>query len=209
MKRAVFLDRDGVINTSCGVDQFGRLESPLRLEDLMIFPYVGKCVLRLNQLGFLVFIVTNQPAIAKGKMSLDELVKIHTTIRCHIYDFGGNLKKIYTCLHHPDSSQVKVKSLLRNCDCRKPKPGMLLQSKKEYDLDLQKSWMVGDSWKDIMAGQSAGCQTILVRPTEFELKHTQPDFSVYTLNEAVKIIEKQETKNVDSKRKLHRQKGKE
>lgn len=190
--RAVFLDRDGVVNTSCGVDEHGNPECPLKLEDLMIYPYVGDCVKRLNDLGFLVFIVTNQPAVAKGKMTFDDLAEIHAAIYYHIAKRGGSLRRIYSCLHHPDPLQVKAKGLLQNCACRKPKPGMLIQASAEHDVDLTQSWMIGDSWKDILAGNEVGCETILIRPTEFQVRHCLPDFAAYTLTGAVEIIENEE-----------------
>ncbi len=187
MKRAVFLDRDGVINASCGKDQFGKPDSPLNEKDLKIFPFVGKCIKTLNELGFLVFVVTNQPAVAKGKMSLDDLAQIHALIYHHIFKEGGNLKRIYTCLHHPDPCQVVFKEfLLKDCDCRKPKSGLIFQARDDYKIDLLNSWMIGDSWKDIEAGKKAGCQTIYIASNDDV--SVNANFMAKNLEEATRII---------------------
>ena len=200
MKRAVFLDRDGVINASCGTDQFGNPDSPLSEKDLKIFPYVGECIKELNELGFLVFVVTNQPAVAKGKMSLDNLAQIHALIYHHVFAKGGNLKRIYTCLHHPDPNQVVFKSLLKDCDCRKPKPGLIFQAQDDCNIDLLSSWMVGDSWKDVEAGLKAGCRTIHIASANNV--SLDANFMAKNLFEATEIIryetEKEGVRNVSA-----------
>lgn len=192
--KAVFLDRDGVINPTVGFDKFGKTESPLRLEDFQIFPWTAEAVKILNDLGFYVFVVTNQPAVAKNKTDVIELRKMHCLLDNEVKKEGGEIKKIYACLHHPDPKQVVFPDLLVDCECRKPKPGMLLQAAEEFQIDLQKSWMVGDSWKDIQAGQSAGCRTILVKnEIDNRGKTINPDFIAENLLEAAKIIEREET----------------
>lgn len=195
LKKAVFLDRDGVINPPCGLDSLGHPESPLRIEDFKIFPCVGETVKRFNDLGYLVFVVTNQPAAAKGKTTIDILAGMHTKLRFNVVEAGGNISMVYTCLHHPDEKQVVNKTLLGNCDCRKPKPGMLFQAAKDFKVNLSHSWMIGDSWKDIEAGKNAGCKTILILSDldlSEQLNNCQPDYIANDLSETVEIIRKEE-----------------
>lgn len=187
-KKAVFLDRDGVINATVGLDEAGQPESPLCLADLKIFSYAGGCVKALNGFGFSVFIVTNQPAVAKGKMTITDLADINSAIYHNIFLAGGEVVKIYSCIHHPDPNQVAVKELLKDCECRKPKPGLIFQAAKENSIDLAQSWMIGDRWKDIFAGKAAGCRTILVRPMGEEDLLSKPNFVARNLIEAVSII---------------------
>ncbi|OGI27386.1 MAG: hypothetical protein A2359_01090 [Candidatus Moranbacteria bacterium RIFOXYB1_FULL_43_19] len=178
-----------MINPPVGLDEFGGTESPLRFEDFQIFPWTAKAIKILNGFGFYVFVVTNQPAVAKEKMSLQELENMHFHLTYWVREAGGIIDKIYACLHHPDPKQVKIPALLTECDCRKPKPGMLFQAAKEFGIDLQKSWMIGDTWKDIRAGQAAGCRTILVRnETDNRGKTIKPDFEAENLLEAAEII---------------------
>jgi len=192
-RKAVFLDRDGVLNPTVGFDGSGRTESPLRLEDFQIFPWVAAAVKILNGLGFQIFVVTNQPAVAKGKLTSQDLSEMHFRLIQEVEKNGGCITKIYACIHHPDSQQVKVPELLAECACRKPKPGMLFQAANEFGIDLQKSWMIGDTWKDIEAGQAAGCQTVLVRnEIDNRGKKIKPNFTAENLLEAVKIIRREE-----------------
>lgn len=186
--KAVFLDRDGVCNLPRGTDSLGNPESPLRFQDFQLFPFVGASVREINQLGFLIFIVTNQPAVAKGKMLLLELDKMHAFLKSSVLKQGGKIQKIYQCLHHPDPQQVVDKKLLVKCSCRKPEPGMLFQAALEFQIDLKRSWMIGDSWKDVLAGEKAGCRTILISPAEENPQKCKPDFTASNLLKAVQII---------------------
>jgi histidinol-phosphate phosphatase family protein len=192
-KKAVFLDRDGVINPTVGFNGSGGTESPLCPEDFRIFPWVAEAVKLLNRLGFRIFVVTNQPTVAKGKIDSQDLDEMHFRLIREVGKNGGCIDKIYVCIHHPDPQQVKVPELLVECDCRKPKPGMLFQAANEFGIDLQKSWMIGDTWKDIEAGQAAGCRTILVRnEIDNRGKKINPNFIAENLLEAVKIIRTEE-----------------
>jgi histidinol-phosphate phosphatase family protein len=196
LSKAVFLDRDGVINPPVGLDEFGGTESPLRFEYFRIFPWTAEAVKILNDLGFYVFVVTNQPAIAKNKTDIIELRKMHCLLDYEVKMKGGEIKKIYVCLHHPDPKQVVFTDLLVDCDCRKPKPGMLFQAAREFNIDLARSWMIGDTWKDVQAGQAAGCRTILIRnEIDNAGKILNPDFTAENLLEAAKIIEREETES--------------
>lgn len=192
--RAVFLDRDGVVNPSVGLDEFGKTESPLRLEDFQIFSWTAEAIKILNDLGYYVFVATNQPAVAKGKLKSIDLEEMHSQLIYEVRRGGGCIDQIYTCLHHPDPEQVKYKNLLADCDCRKPKPGMLFRAAREHKIILRFSWIIGDTWKDIEAGQAAGCRTILVQnEIDNREKTINPDFTAENLLEAAKIIEREES----------------
>ena len=185
---AVFLDRDGVINPSIGFDQFGNSESPFTDGDFVIFPTIGSSIAILNALGYLVIIATNQPSIAKGKTTFAEIQKMHLRLISEVENQGLFISDICICPHHPDPKQVVIPELLRDCECRKPKPGMLVISAQKFDIDLQNSWMVGDSWKDVLAGMKAGCKTILVSPTAEHLSLCTPTHTAKDLTDAVEII---------------------
>lgn len=193
MKRAVFLDRDGVINPHCGLDKFNNPESPLNLADFQIFSFIGNSIRFINEMGYLVIVITNQPAVAKGKMAIAELEKMHEKLEAEAEKCGGRIEKIYSCLHHPDSDQVVIPRFLKNCQCRKPNPGMLLAAARKFKLELPDSWIIGDSWKDIVAGEKVDCKTILISPTGENLKKCKPNFTAKNLREAVKIIRKEES----------------
>lgn len=157
-QRAIFLDRDGTINKYVG---FLRDIDDFTLED-----GVTKAIRKINELGYLAIVVTNQPVIARGEVTFDELKQIHQKMQVLLGKEGAYLDGIYVCPHHPDSGfPGEIKELKIECDCRKPKPGMLLQAAKDFNIDLENSWMVGDSQNDILAGQNAGCHTCLVNNT--------------------------------------------
>jgi D,D-heptose 1,7-bisphosphate phosphatase len=193
IKSAVFLDRDGVINPMIYDPDFGLVDSPANPDQWTICPGVAESIAKLNLMGFLVVVVTNQPGIAKGKFSaglLDEMTqKMISEIKG---GGGGGLDGIYSCLHHPDAivPELKVK-----CDCRKPSPGMLLQAAKELDIDLSKSYMMGDGITDVQAGLAAGTQTFFISSRKCYIceqlanENVRPDFMVKDLPEAVQVIE--------------------
>lgn len=157
-QRAIFFDRDGTINKYVG---FLRDIDDFTLED-----GVAKAIRKINELGYLAIVVTNQPVIARGEVTFDELKQIHQKMQVLLGKEGAYLDGIYVCPHHPDSGfPGEIKELKIECDCRKPKPGMLLQAAKDFNIDLENSWMVGDSQNDILAGQNAGCHTCLVNNT--------------------------------------------
>ena len=145
MKRAIFLDRDGVINST--IIKKGKPFSPRRLEDFELVDGIKDILERFRVRGLLNIIVTNQPDIARGLMKKEELRKMHNLIRENL-----PVDDIFICPH--DDAD--------NCSCRKPKPGMLLEAAKKWDIDLSESFMIGDSWKDIEAGRNAGCTTLLI-----------------------------------------------
>ena len=151
----LFLDRDGVINR-----EVGHLS---RLDQFELLPNVAKAIELMNSYGVLVICVTNQPVIARGDLSLEGLSQIHMKMEVELGRHGAYLDDIYFCPHHPDSGfKGEVRELKVLCDCRKPKPGMILKALHEYNIDPVNSWLIGDHPRDILAGNAAGLQTILM-----------------------------------------------
>lgn len=159
-QKAVFLDRDGTINKYVGY-----LRSP---EEFELLPGVGEAIRKINSSGYLAIVVTNQPVIARGEVTVEGLQLIHNKMETLLGKEGAYLDGIYYCPHHPDKGFAgEVVELKINCDCRKPQPGLLLHAVKDFNIDLQASWMVGDSKSDIEAGKAAGCKTALIGIGEF------------------------------------------
>lgn len=159
-QKAIFLDRDGTINKYVG---FLR-----HIDDFELLPNVGKAIKMLNSLGYLAIVVTNQPVIARGEVTREELQRIHNKMETLLGKEGAYLNAIYYCPHHPDKGyEGEIPELKIQCSCRKPKPGMLLKAAQDFNIDLQQSWMVGDSQSDIQAGVAAGCKTALIGNKSF------------------------------------------
>lgn len=154
-QKAVFLDRDGTINRYVGF---------LRdIEDMELLPGAAKAIRKINASGYLAIVVTNQPVIARGEVSPDQLTEIHHKLETLLGEEGAYLDAIYYCPHHPDKGFAGERPEYKiECGCRKPKPGMLLQAAEEFHIDLECSWMVGDSENDVKAGLAAGCKTVLL-----------------------------------------------
>ena len=145
MPRAVFLDRDGVINRAIVCD--GKPYPPENIASLEILPQVPEALALLKKAGFLLIVVTNQPDVARGKITRDDVETIHQHMASIL-----PIDAFFTC-YHDDAD---------NCQCRKPKPGALLAAADQYKIDLQNSFMVGDRWRDVEAGTQAGCRTIFI-----------------------------------------------
>lgn len=176
---AVFLDRDGTINKYQGFIK--------NIDDFELIPGVASAIKKLNKNGYLSVVVTNQPVIARGDISVDGLNEIHNKMETLLGNEGAYLDAIYYCPHHPDKGfEGEVLELKFDCDCRKPKPGMLLKAANDYNIDLEKSYMIGDSQNDILAGMNAGCKTILISDNNEDFGQ---DYTVSNLLEAVSIIE--------------------
>ena len=154
-QKAVFLDRDGTINKYVGflrnIDEFELMDG------------AAEAIKKINASGYLAIVVTNQPVIARGEVSFEELEVIHNKMETLLGKEGAYLDAIYFCPHHPHKGYEGERPELKvDCDCRKPKPGMLLKAAQDFNIDLAQSWMVGDGENDIKAGQNAGCQTALI-----------------------------------------------
>ncbi len=159
MRRAIFLDRDGVINAAIYNPVEGKLDSPYRLEEFRVLPGAARAVREINDLGFLAIVVSNQPGVAKGKCAPALLGAMDDRLKESLAKEGARLDGIYYCLHHP---QAVLPSLRAPCDCRKPKPGLLLRAAREGEIDLSCSYMIGDQQTDVEAGLAAGCRAVLV-----------------------------------------------
>jgi histidinol-phosphate phosphatase family protein len=150
VRRAVFLDRDGVINRKAPPHQY-----IVRWGEFEFLPHVVEAITDLNRRGFLVIVVSNQRGIARGVLTREKLDEIHARMSKELRGKGAVLDGIYYCPH--DYSD--------NCACRKPRPGMLFEAAKDLNIDLYQSFIVGDSEDDIAAGKAAGCRTILINPS--------------------------------------------
>jgi len=177
--KAVFLDRDGVICEN--------VEYMSRPSQLKIIPKVPEAIKLLNENGFRVVVVTNQSGIARGYLTEKDLEKIHKKMIKILDKNGAKIDSIYYCPHLPDGV---IKKYRKECNCRKPKPGMLIRAEKELSLDLKKSFMVGDSMSDIQAGKKVDCMSILISNSENkdENGEIKPDFVASNLLEAVNFI---------------------
>ncbi len=156
---AVFLDRDGVLNEGVPDPDSGALESPLRVEDVHLLPGVAAAVRRLAAAGFTLVCTSNQPAAAKGRVTVEELLAVHERVAELLARESARLDASYLCFHHPDGV---VPELSGPCPCRKPAPGMLLDAADALGLELGASWMFGDTDADVGAGAAAGCRTVLL-----------------------------------------------
>ena len=175
-QKAVFLDRDGTINKYVG---FLR-----NIDDFQLLPGVAEAVRLLNTSGYLAIVVTNQPVIARGEVTVPQLQEMHNKMETLLGAEGAYLDAIYYCPHHPDHGYPgEVEALKINCDCRKPKPGMMLRAAEEFNIDLSQSWMIGDGENDIKAGKAAGCRTVLIGTEEYN-----QDETALTLLDAVNNI---------------------
>jgi D-glycero-D-manno-heptose 1,7-bisphosphate phosphatase len=167
---AVFLDRDGTINAAVVRD--GKPYPPGSLAELVILPGADAAIAALRAAGFRTIVVTNQPDVATGKQQREVVEAINGALRSALA-----LDDVRVC-YHADAD---------GCACRKPKPGLLLEAARDWQIDLDRSFMVGDRWRDVDAGRAAGCRTILIESGYAE-KRSEPDFSVSSLAEACTII---------------------
>lgn len=172
-QRAVFIDRDGTINKYVGF--------LTDIEDFELIDGVTDAIKKINSSGYLAIVVTNQPVVARGEVSFSELDQIHNKMETLLGKEGAYLDAIYYCPHHPHKGyEGEVEELKIDCECRKPKPGMLLKAAGDFNIDLTRSWMIGDGENDIKAGNTAGCRTILIGDSNFG-----QDISAQNLYDAV------------------------
>lgn len=165
MKPCVFFDRDGIVNTTPPPEMY----YVLRPEDFHVEPGFLEALRVVNERGYASVVVTNQKCVARGLITMEGLNVIHDVLRSAVADVGLLLTDILVCPHGDDM-----------CDCRKPKPGMLLEAAERHQLDLAASWMVGDSERDITAGRAAGCRTVRVSP---EAQGTAADFALPAMDD--------------------------
>ncbi|MBN2251900.1 MAG: D-glycero-beta-D-manno-heptose 1,7-bisphosphate 7-phosphatase [Candidatus Altiarchaeota archaeon] len=173
MNKAVFLDRDGTINKEVNYLR--------RAAEFEFLPKAVDALRRLSGTDYKIIVVTNQSGVARGYLDENELKAIHEKMECILHGRGARIDRIYCCIHHPDG----------NCLCRKPDTGLIMGARREFNLSLRDSYMVGDSTRDIQTGINAGCKTILVktgyagRDGEYGVR---PDYEASDLFDAVNII---------------------
>lgn len=174
--RAVFLDRDGTMAKDVHYCR--------RPEDFRLFPNTAKAIKLLSEHGFKVIVITNQSGIARGYFTEEALAQIHEKMKAELAKEGAWIDGIYYCPHHPDD----------NCNCRKPKPKLVLQAAKEHDIDLKHSFVVGDLSLDIDMGKAVGCKTILLLDSPQEDMNISPDYIASDLLEATQYVLQWENK---------------
>jgi D-glycero-D-manno-heptose 1,7-bisphosphate phosphatase len=200
MTEAVFLDRDGVINQLVFYPDLGLIDSPLNPGEFKLIQGAAEAIKTFNRLGLKVIVVSNQPGIAKGKMSEELFDEIRQKMKSLLAKNGAHLDGEYYCLHHPDAKRVEFKV---KCHCRKPEPGLILKSASDLGLKTSKSYMIGDGLTDIKAGQAVGCKSILIGALKCDLCRlmetmaVKPDVITSSLLNASKIIEKQMTETTE------------
>ena len=179
---AIFFDRDGTL-----INDPGYLNHP---DQVQLLEGAADAVRELRDLSYKTVVVSNQSAVARGIVTEEMLEKIHGRLRELLGAKGASLDKVYYCPYHPDGV---IDQYRKDSDWRKPKPGMLLAAAKEMDIDLARSWMIGDSERDVEAGRSAGCKTILISPNRSEFGYapkSRPDHIAVNMREAINIVKK-------------------
>ena len=195
-RKAVFLDRDGVINALVYHQEQGIIDSPFTVAQFGLLPHAGEAVKKLREMGYKIVLVSNQPGIAKGHLTGEVFEKIREKMENELARDNAFLDAQYYCFHHPEAV---LENMRVACDCRKPDPGLLLKAAEEMHVDLSRSWMIGDGLTDIKAGKSAGTRTILIGKMKCELCHylqedgSGPQAVCSDLLEAVRVIESAES----------------
>jgi D-glycero-D-manno-heptose 1,7-bisphosphate phosphatase len=188
-RRAVFMDRDGTIS-----EEIGYVNHPARYR---VFPYASEAVRLLNQSDYLAILVTNQAGVARGYFTEDVIKAVHARLEQELEEGGAHLDAIFYCAHHPSIGEHPYRF---DCDCRKPKPGLVTRAAEHFDIDLTKSWMIGDRYSDIELARNAGLRAAFVLSGyglgEWEYQRgawkTEPDLVAKDLLEAVQLIVKKE-----------------
>jgi D-glycero-D-manno-heptose 1,7-bisphosphate phosphatase len=187
MGEAVFLDRDGVLNKLVLNPATSEYEPPHSMGDMRLFPYVIEYLGKIQDAGYDLFLVSNQPDYAKGKTTIETLAKVHNKFDQLLTSQGIYFREYYYCYHHPQGIKSEYSY---ECMCRKPKPFFLFKAEEDYHVDLGNSWMIGDRDTDIECGKAAGTKTILIEEKLSVNKcgKNQPDFTAENIKEAVNII---------------------
>lgn len=190
MEKAIFLDRDGVINYPVLNPKTNEYEAPFYPEDYQFFPWVIESLLALQELGYKLFVISNQPDYAKGKTTLERLKAIHKKMHQMFIEKNINFSDYFYCYHHPNGI---VPEYTIKCECRKPGNLFLKIAKDRFNLDMFNSWMIGDRDSDVFCGQSSSLRTIqiLLKESEKNAGKSKPDFKVNNLLEAVETIKKE------------------
>lgn len=195
MKKVLFLDRDGVLIELVYDKTLGIVRTPLNVQELKVTPFAIEFLYETKNLGYSTFIVSNQPDIALGRISQKTFDVFHKKIISLFNTPNISIDGYYYCFHHPFARVAQYK---KNCDCRKPKPGLILRAQKEHDIDLSHSWIIGDGVNDIIAGHEAGCKTMLLTNSlesgylsiiQKQLGSIQPTNIVKTLKEAISDLQ--------------------
>lgn len=195
MNKAVFVDRDGTLNEMVYDENHGTLDSPRKPEEVRLMAEAADFLKTIKKSGYLVIVVTNQPSIARGTLSLNALKAINEKLASLLAAEKAAWDDLRFCPHFP-GAVIKKNEYTITCECRKPKPGMLLAAAQEFNIDLPASWMVGDGLNDVQAGKAAGCRSILVTRLKleqverfFSLENCRPERIAGNLMEAAEIIQ--------------------
>lgn len=171
------------------------VDSPANPDEFQLLPGVGEAIGKINAVGLLVVVVSNQPGVAKGKFTVDLLDAITQKMHQDLEAFGATVDAVFYCLHHPEAV---LDGYRMRCECRKPKPGLLLRAADELGIDVQRSYMVGDALTDVQAGTMSGCRTVWLGPGRTHMpglmdrEGIQPDHIAAGLHEAVDLILREE-----------------
>jgi len=176
-RRAVFLDRDGVINRA--LERGGKPYPPTNIGEFEILDGVKEACERLRGLGFILIVATNQPDVGRGTLRKEVIEEIHAFMLKRL-----SIDDVEVCYHAGHGTP--------DCQCRKPRPGMLLEAAHKWNIDLSLSWMVGDRWRDVDCGHAAGCKTVFIDYGYAEELKEKPQFVVRSLREAAEIIVREE-----------------
>jgi|TARA_B100002003_G_scaffold142886_1_gene132247 D-glycero-D-manno-heptose 1,7-bisphosphate phosphatase len=192
--KAVFLDRDGVINELIYHKEQQIFDSPFTVGQFKLLPGVCEAIKKLREMDYKAILVSNQPGMAKGTISVETFNNIRDKMEEELAKEGSILDREYYCFHHPEA---KSEVFRVDCKCRKPDPGLIIQAAKDMRIELSRSWMIGDNLSDVQAGKRAGCRTILLGRMKCHLCHTmdeedaRPDAIVKDLRDATQYILKQ------------------
>ena len=191
--KAVFLDRDGIINELVYYPEHGIVDSPFTVSQFRLTDFAIQAINKLHYLGYKVIVISNQPGIAKGHFDESTFDLMRVRMRELLSEGNARIDYEYYCLHHPNGSRETYRMV---CECRKPRPGLIIRAAKEHNIGLSESFLIGDGLVDVRAGNEAGCTTILVASMNsilarlMEEQHAGPDYVVRTLEEAVEVVEK-------------------
>lgn len=187
MRRAVFLDRDGVINPEVLNPSTGEWEPPHTPGEFALFPWTVPSLRAISEHGYLLFLVSNQPDCAKGKTGIENILAVHEKFALAMQEGGINFSEFFYCFHHPSGN---VPGYSRSCVCRKPSPYFLLEAKRKWRLEMGFSWMIGDRCTDVVCGMAARVKTILVENeyAKGDKERCSPDFIAVNLKGAARII---------------------